>query len=190
MQTTPLALVLAAGFSSRFGSDKRLARLADGRTLLEAVVDAIGAAGLACVVAQNSARCIEVPDGVATLIIPATVAERGMGASLAAAVAQLPAERGLLVCLADMPFVLPSTYAAIAAALRPGRIVAPRLRGEHGERGNPMAFSPEYREVLLQLDGDRGARDLLLARREMIDFVEVDDPGIHQDVDWPEALKR
>lgn len=190
MEPAPLALVLAAGFSRRFGSDKRRARLADGRTLLETVIDAIGAARLACVVAQNSDHRIELPDGIATLMVPASVAERGMGASLAAAVAQLPADRGLLVCLADMPFVLPSTYAAIAAALRPGRIVAPRLRDGHGERGNPTAFSPEYREVLLQLDGDRGARDLLLARREVIDFVEVDDPGIHQDIDWPETLRR
>lgn len=184
MPSSPLALVLAAGFSRRFGADKRAARLADGRTLLESVVQAIDIAGLDCVVAQNSDRCLQLAAAL-TLTIPATVAVRGMGASLAAAVEQLPADANLIVCLADMPFVLPSTYAVIAAAIRPGRIVCPR---HDGKRGNPVGFSSSFRRALMQLDGDRGARDLLQECSDRIDFIEVDDPGIHRDIDLPQDL--
>lgn len=185
MPSNPLALVLAAGFSRRFGADKRLARLGDGRTVLESVVQAIEAAGLDCVVAQNSDRQLPLAVSLKRLTIPAAIAARGMGASLAAAVQQLPSDTDLIVCLADMPFVLPSTYAALAAAMRPGRIVCPRY---HGKRGNPVGFSNSFREALIQLEGDRGARDLLQKWIESVDFIEVDDPGIHRDIDLPQDL--
>ena len=186
MNQSPLALVLAAGFSRRYGRDKRIEPLPDGTAVIEAVLRAIGAAGLDCAVVQNSDRPLPLASATRSIEIPAAIAARGMGASLAAAVRALPAERGLIVCLADMPFVLPSTYAALAVALQLGRIICPR---HNGQRGNPVGFAREFREELIQLDGDRGARDLLQRHADSVDFIEVDDPGIHRDIDSPEDLR-
>lgn len=186
MPSSPIALVLAAGFARRFGSDKRSARLADGRVVIDAVLQAIRGAGLDSVVAQNSEHLLTFDTAVRTLTIPAVTAARGMGASLSAAVAALPAEADLIVCLADMPFVQPSTYISVAAALKPGRIVCPRYRSE---RGNPVGFAKEFREQLMLLDGDRGARDLLQKYADRVDFIDVDDPGIQRDIDLPDDLR-
>ncbi len=186
MPSSPVALVLAAGFARRFGGDKRTARLADGRLVIDAVLQEIHAAGLEAVVAQNSDNPLSLDAAIRSVTIPAAVAARGMGASLSAAVRELPVERDLIVCLADMPFVQPSTYTAIATTLKPGRIVCPRHRGE---RGNPVGFSCSFREQLLALDGDRGARDLLRSCAQCVDCVEVDDPGIHRDIDLPDDLR-
>lgn len=186
MTRSTLALVLAAGFSRRFDGDKRLGQLPDGTTVIEALLRTIGDAGLACSVVQNSERLLPLPAPFRSIEIPVEIAARGMGASLAAAIRELPVESDLIICLADMPFVQPSTYAAIAAALRPGRIVCPRYRGE---RGNPVGFAKEFREELMALDGDRGARDLLQKYADRVDFTDVDDPGIQRDIDTPADLR-
>ncbi len=184
-----VALVLAAGHARRFGADKRLAMLPNGDTVISATLRAIAAAGLDCIVVQSEARPL--PPGLssdpapASLLIPEAVAARGIGASLATAARTLPDDTDIIVCLADMPHVQPSTYAAIAAALKPGRIVCPR---HAGRRGNPVGFAADFRRELMLLDGDRGARDLLQRHDACVDFIDVDDAGIHIDIDLPGDL--
>jgi CTP:molybdopterin cytidylyltransferase MocA len=43
--------------------------------------------------------------------------------------------------------------------------------------------------VLARLEGDAGARALILAESARACFVELDDPGILADVDTPEQLQ-
>lgn len=55
-----------------------------------------------------------------------------------------------------------------------------------GRRGNPVAFSRAHLPDLLRLTGDAGARSLL--QYYPVQLVEVDDPGIHLDIDRPQDL--
>jgi molybdenum cofactor cytidylyltransferase len=108
---------------------------------------------------------------------------RGMGASLAAGARGLEAD-GVLVALADMPHLRPSTVRAVldAFASAPEDIVAPI---HQGRRGHPVAFDRRFIAALAALDGDVGAAPLL--RRHAADLLAlgVDDPGILLDVDTP-----
>ena len=52
---------------------------------------------------------------------------------------------------------------------------------------NPVIFDlAKYREELLSLEGDRGAKSILKAHSEDILEVEVDDQGVVVDIDTPE----
>ena len=115
-------------------------------------------------------------------------AELGMGHSLAAGVAHELQASGWVVALADMPNVRPQTVRAIAQALSLQRgIVVPYF---HSERGHPVAFGEAFRDELLALHGDNGARAVLHAHPDKVHRLQVDDPGIVQDIDTPEDLQK
>ena len=108
------------------------------------------------------------------------VETRGLGHSLAQAVAHVPAARGWLVALADMPYVRPRTLREIAAAIREDKLVVPTY---NGSPGHPRGIGSAHRDALLQLDGDRGAQ-ALFGTHPVLELA-VDDPGVLQDIDHP-----
>jgi molybdenum cofactor cytidylyltransferase len=52
-----------------------------------------------------------------------------------------------------------------------------------GRRGHPVGFDGRFREHLLALSGDAGARAVLATQGSAVYQLEVDDPGVVQDVD-------
>ena len=184
------AIVLAAGQGSRYraagGADKLLA-------------DSVAAASSPPVLAATLANL----RGVTERLLVVTRADnrplrdwlslnasdcevlalesRGLGHSLAQAVAYAPAARGWLVALADMPYVQPRTLCEIAAAIRADNLVVPTY---DGRPGHPRGIGSAYRNVLLQLDGDRGAQALFAEHPVLA--LTVDDPGVLEDVDRPD----
>jgi molybdenum cofactor cytidylyltransferase len=182
-------LLLAAGRGSRFGSDKRRARLPEGDLLLDrCIANALGT-GLPLRVALgpgDDALAQALGErGIETL--RCAEAPRGMGATLAAAVRQLPPWEAVLVALADMPWLRPASIAAVARAAGPGSICVPC---HDGRRGHPVAFGAHFLPELASLDGDRGARGLLRQHAAAVRELPVDDPGVLRDVDRPADLTR
>lgn len=179
-QIPPIALVLAAGFARRFGADKRSARLADGRTVLDTVLARIADANIAALPVLRIGDEALLPHYPLALPVADAIALQGMGSSLAAAAALVPAGRDVMVCLADMPFVQASTYATLARAAARDHIVCPI---HQKRRGNPVLFGADFIDELKKLSGDRGARALLERFADCVIDVAVDDPGIHRDID-------
>jgi molybdenum cofactor cytidylyltransferase len=112
-------------------------------------------------------------------------AAEGMGASLACA-ARAAAADGYLVALGDMPFVRRTTIAAVRDALAGGAaLAAPYFRAR---RGHPVGISSTFREQLLVLKGDEGAKELLATHERELVKIPVGDPGVIRDIDRPEDL--
>ncbi|MGV3593063.1 MAG: nucleotidyltransferase family protein [Gammaproteobacteria bacterium] len=181
-------IVLAAGSGARFGSDKRLAEFA-GDTLLAHTL-----ARLAPIFTQRILVLRANADADTALaqrfasewqIVRAPDAAKGMGHSLAAAMACTATWSGAVIALADMPFVRPETCSAIAARLSADTLVVPYY---HGQRGNPVGIGSRFFAELAALQGDRGARALFERHASALVTMEVDDPGILRDVDTPSAL--
>lgn len=182
-------LLLAAGRSRRFGSDKRLAILPHSDdTLLQATVRVARDSGLpvhVCLREGDGALATALAgDSVSTMVCPS--ADKGMGATLAEGVATVSGWDALIVALADMPLVRASTYRALARACSRQRIALPHYRGR---RGNPACFGADWFDQLRRCSGDRGARDVLAANSQAVLPVEVNDAGILQDVDDPASLE-
>lgn len=183
-------ILLAAGAARRFGGGKLLHLLPDGTPIGLASLRNLEAALARVVVVirpEDHAIARLYAEARARTIV-CTDADRGMGHSLAAGVAHEAQARGWVVALADMPNVMPSTIRAIATTLsEQGGIVVPYLGAE---RGHPVAFSQGFREELLGLHGDSGARSVLQAHPGEVHRLQVDDPGIIQDIDTPADLQR
>lgn len=183
------ALILAAGASRRFGSDKRLHEV-DGKPLLghtlarySEVFEKVGVT-----LRPGEGEVERLATAAGALSITAPDAHLGQGRSLAHGVAALADSDGLVIGLGDMPFVQADTLLAIANALAkgPAQVIRPRC---NGQPGNPIGFAPSMYEALTHITGDQGARDLLRSRPELVEHVELEDTGVLRDVDRSEDLE-
>lgn len=121
-----------------------------------------------------------------TLVVcaPGRSTGEGMGRSIACGVAARPHASGWIVALADMPSIDAATIAAVQAAIAAGApSAAPSYRGR---RGHPVGFGAVCGPALAALEGDAGARAVLLQHPPRL--IAVDDPGILYDVDHPADL--
>jgi molybdenum cofactor cytidylyltransferase len=182
-------ILLAAGHSRRYGGDKLLALLDSGVPVAVETARKLKQGGVDATLAVLRPAQMELAqrlqaEGVNPVFAPQ--AEAGMGHSLAAGIAASRDADGWVVALADMPAIQTGTIAAIATALRQGLpLVAPVWQGR---RGHPVGFSAIFRDELLQLSGDQGARELL--RHHAPKLLDSNDPGILFDLDMPEDLRR
>ncbi len=182
-------LLLAAGSSRRFGSDKRLAMTANNITLLDHTLNNILAAKLPVCVCLRPGD-ITLQNQLTIEKIDWSISEHsalGMGNSIASGVTALPNWTAAVIALADMPNVQSNTYELLAEAAASNKIVIPTCCGK---RGNPVCFGSEFFLLLKKLTGDTGAKKVIASNPNDVIEVKTDDSGIHFDVDSPEELKH
>jgi molybdenum cofactor cytidylyltransferase len=175
-------LLLAAGRSVRFGSDKRVALLPDGKTVLEATLENIQASHLPVLVclANDEDAAAKICDRLCVSFIVCENANLGMGYTLAEGIAGISDWQGVLVALADMPFVQATTYSQLGEALSMDTIYRPEY---DGHVGHPVAFGAHYFGELMAHRGDFGARELLKKYAARVNTIDCGDPGILRDID-------
>ena len=181
-----VGLLLAAGSASRFGSDKLRHALPHGvpiaiqsaRTLRAEVSEVIA------VVRTKEAAADFEREGCKVAVCEN--ANEGMGVSLACAARAAGPRDGYIVALADMPFLRPTSIAAVRHALEKGAaIAAPYFRAR---RGHPVGIAGRFYEQLTKLKGDEGARRVLAENETSLVKIPVGDPGVVRDIDRPEDL--
>jgi len=181
-------LLLAAGKSRRFGSNKLLMPLA-GRALLLHSAAALSPCDRVIAVVRADDVALQAllhSTGIETVINEQ--ADLGMGSSLACGVRASHASAGWCILPADMPGVMISTTQKIVAAVQAGAaLAAPSYRGI---RGHPVAFHRKFSNLLQTLDGDRGARAIIEEHHAELLQVPVDDAGVLEDIDTPDELAR
>jgi molybdenum cofactor cytidylyltransferase len=180
------AIVLAAGFSSRFGSSKLLAELSSGKTVFQQTVERIAEAFPELLVVTRPEMVTALQKlAQSTSILGFEHADQGMGATLAFAAQQIGDWDGCVVCLGDMPFIETSTYSLIAELVTVDSIVTPTF---DSKMGNPVAFGKNLYTDLEALTGDSGGRRLTSMYPQAVRELRVSDPGILQDIDTLEEL--
>ncbi|HEY2916852.1 MAG TPA: nucleotidyltransferase family protein [Candidatus Limnocylindrales bacterium] len=188
------AIVLAAGASTRFGSQKLLANL-DGRPVLQHVLDRLAEAG--------------VPDPIVVLPAASTTLEAsmtwrgarrvvnvnaalGLSSSLqvgwAAASRDDPQPEALLLILGDQPWVSPELIRElIAAPLDPARpLLVPRYADGGG--ANPARIDASAASLVAEATGDRGLGPWIARHPERVRVLDV--AGSNPDIDTPADLSR
>lgn len=186
MSTGTAALVLAAGFSNRFGSVKLCASLDNGATVFAQTLANIQQAVSDVVVVTRPELAEDLIQHCDSLHI-FDQAEKGMGATLAYGVSMLQDHEACLICLADMPFISPDSYRLVSQALDSSNIVLPFY---NQQPANPVGFGKQYFAELMALTGDSGGRPVIQAHPDAVLRIDLDDPGLIADIDTPEELER
>jgi molybdenum cofactor cytidylyltransferase len=187
------AVVLAAGRSTRMGSQNKLLADMRGKPMVRRVVETALASRARPVLVVTGHQAADVSAALARLDVSLVANPEyatGLASSLKAGVRALPeACEGALVLLGDMPRVSTEHIALLieAFAARSDRIVVPV---HEGRQGNPVLWPRRHFSELLQLEGDAGAKRLIAAHREDVREVELATAGIFADIDTPEELAR
>ncbi|WP_102795279.1 nucleotidyltransferase family protein [Bowmanella denitrificans] len=182
-------VILAAGNASRYGGIKQLAAL-DGRPMLLHCLSAYQDLGLAQTVVVLGAYADKIepimPDWVDMVVNPDW--QQGMGSSLASAIKWLHSDIShVLVGLADQPDISALQLAALlkrAKQYKDCRIAAEYAQGP----GVPAIFPSIDFAALAKLNGDKGAKALLLAEPSRLKTLPMVQAAT--DIDTQDELKQ
>ena len=155
------AIVLAAGFSNRFGSLKLCAELNNGSTVFEQTLQRIRASVPEYKVITRPEIAHQL-NSVETKLNIFHDAEKGMGSTIAFSIGLIDDWDACLICLADMPFI----------------------------QEDPMGFGRKFFPELTQLSGDSGGKPIVQAHKASVVRVRIKEPTILYDIDTPQDLDR
>jgi len=187
---TPLiraaAVVLAAGGSSRFGSPKPLIRV-DGETFVARAVRHARDSGCDPVVAVvHDAAVASEAEKAGAAIRTNSKWKEGLSTSIAAGIEAIAADssvHAVLILPCDQPKVTSGDLARLLSAFSPGVFAVASDYG-NGASGIPAVFGCEAFPRLRTLDGDAGAKPLLVESDAEVRRIAV--PHAAFDVDRPE----
>ncbi|HWE49495.1 MAG TPA: nucleotidyltransferase family protein [Bryobacteraceae bacterium] len=178
-------VILAAGESRRMGSPKAFLPFRGG-TFLSNIADALGrrCAPVIAVFGFDAARLMKMaPAGVVAVENP--VYEQGMLTSLQAGLRAVPDScDAVIFTLVDHPVISAATLDRLFESKAP--IAIPRFQGK---RGHPVLVRRRIFEEFLAEPLTAKVRDTIDRHAAAIDYIEVEDPGISDDIDNPQLYE-
>ena len=189
MHNNIIGILLAAGASKRFGSQKLLQPLPDSqipiavqsaRNLLEALPNSIAVirendSQLKSLLLETGIQIVENPD---THLGMSTSIRCGINSQIAGQTDM----KGWLIALADMPYIPVSVIELVADAIAKGALIsAPEY---NKQRGHPVGFSQDLTDELLSLQGDFGAKPIINNHISQLKLIETLNKGVLRDIDY------
>lgn len=186
-------MILAAGESRRMEGRVKALLLIDGESFLERIINSMSNADIGELVvvlgADHEKIEAEVNMMCARIVINKNW-EQGQLSSLRAGINNLSSSsEGVLFTLVDHPLVKVSTYVELAERWKEKKenIVIPSYRGR---KGHPTIFPRRLYRNILEGEYQLGARNIIKNEGSSVLFVQVDDPGVVQDIDTIEDYRR
>ncbi|MCX7322332.1 MAG: molybdopterin-binding/glycosyltransferase family 2 protein [Hyphomicrobiales bacterium] len=186
------ALILAAGRGTRMGGPNKLLAELHGKPLVRIVAEQLlqsKASSVTVVTGHQAAEVEQALDGLKVAFVHNPDFRDGIAGSVKAGIAAMPRTAdGAVICLADMPLIDTRLIDRLIDAFAPerGHLIAAPV--SDGRRGNPVLWSRRFFAELMTLDGDVGARNLIVKHGEAVADVAVEGPGAFLDIDTPQAL--
>jgi molybdenum cofactor cytidylyltransferase len=192
MNATPLAqlriVILAAGFSSRLGRPKALARIHGVSLLRRALNSAAGlkAADIIAVVPRNAARYRVETRGIKARLVVNPRRARGLSSSVRLGIARSRYSPAILFVPVDLVNLTSGDLLRLVRARQSARrrVIARRI-GTHG--GAPMLLPRRFYARASGIVGDVGLR-WLIAQLPADSIELIDLPSAALDIDTPQDL--
>lgn len=187
-----VAIVLAAGLSSRMGKFKQLLPFKD-KKVISYIVDVLQQSCLinTFVVVGHQKQMVEQElSGYDVGIIFNENYQEGMHTSVMSGVKNLPAEcDGFMMVLGDQPEISVKLINALIdyKSNNDKGIIIPSFSNK---RGHPVIFDKKYINQAMSLDPDKGLKALVQQNQHDIDYMVVKDDRILFDIDTPSDYEK
>jgi len=175
-------VILASGASTRFGHSKMLYQLDEGTSILAKTIGIYRSVfdQVHVVVRQDDKAGIQLVEHAGANNIINFNSQLGLSQSIIAGIQGVTQSKAWLFALGDMPYVSIETVRSLVMRASLSHIVVPRTRNGNG---NPIVFGAHFKNQLLDLTGDVGAKHLLKVNAQYVTFYDCQDSGIHHDID-------
>jgi molybdenum cofactor cytidylyltransferase len=182
------ALIPAAGYSVRFGADKRKQLIHNGTLLTQTVNKAIDAyEEVLIVIRYDDDEIRKELEQYDARVIAAPSCPVGLGKSIATGISALSHCHTISICLADMPFISLGIHEELLKKSSPQSIVRPFYRNKPG---HPVIFGSDFFMELECLSGDQGALPVIKKNLASLISVEVNDRAVITDIDIKRDLEK
>ena len=183
-------LLMAAGGSGRSGTPKLLLEF-EGQSLLRRAAEAATLSQASSTIAVLGSDAPRLEAELKALPVRTIVNSRwkeGLSTSIRCGIESVSQEAdGALIMLADQPLISPEILNKLIQAFRTGG--HPIVASAYGQTmGVPAVFAASVFPDLLNLNADRGAKDVILKNRRSVLTVPVPEAAV--DIDTPEDLKK
>src|SRR5215471_1791570 len=186
------AVILAAGLSSRMGSNKLLAEWR-GKPLLRWAVEAALKSDAKPVIVVTGHEASKIESALKDLDVRfARSADyaKGLSASLKMGIEAVPESAdGAIVLLGDMPGVSAGLIDRMIAGFSPADAREICVATHEHQQGNPVVFARRFFPEILKLSGDVGAKSIIAAHEDVVCEFEAGTAAL-RDIDTPDALEH
>jgi molybdenum cofactor cytidylyltransferase len=179
------AIVLGAGTSQRMGKENKLFLPIAGRSMIDRVIEQVLSSEvdeIILVVSELSIQHLQKWESEKIVVLLNEDYQTGMTSSIQTGVKK-SAANGYMICLGDQPKIRTSTYNHLMETFKQsqwGSIILPYF---NGEKGNPVIFSSDYKDAILQHKESNGCRAVIESHSDQVVCTDVDDPGVLMDID-------
>jgi molybdenum cofactor cytidylyltransferase len=186
------AIVLAAGCSRRMGTQKVLLTLGK-ETVISHIIDQLLASRVEKIYVVAGFHAEEIKkelSGKPISIVYNREYESGMLSSVRAGLSSIPNEcEAVFVVLGDQPSISSKLIDEMIQSffIKEKKIVVPLY---DGKRGHPILFSIIYKNEILKKFNEVGLRGLMQAHDSDVYEMNVSDPSVLTDMDYPDDYKR
>ena len=177
-----IAVILeAAGNSTRFGSNKLLHIMEDGRPMVASILDAVRPleAYKKILVTQYDEVASLAPD---LDIVMNDRPDLGISRSMQLGLTAAGDSDAYMFCVCDQPGLKTATLERMIEAYKKGTAGIVSLSWK-GKMCNPKIFSSRYKEELMKLSGDTGGRQIIASHKDDILLVEAVSEDEVKDID-------
>ena len=177
-----IAVILeAAGNSTRFGSNKLLHIMDDGRPMIASIFDAVRPLDV------YKKILVTQYDDIAEMAAGFDVVmndrpDLGISRSMQLGLTAAGDADAYMFCVCDQPGLSTSTIKKLIEAYKKGTAGIVSLAWQ-GKMCNPKIFSSRYREELMRLSGDTGGRQIIAAHKDDLLLIEAESEDEVKDID-------
>ncbi len=175
-------IILASGFSTRMNKDKLMMKLGNEFIIEHVLKNAVNSKldDLILVYRNNDITKLSLSPEIR--LVYNGEANHGQSESIKLGILNAQENSDYLFLLGDQPFVFSSIIDRIIDEynINKGKIIVPYYMGQ---RGNPVIIPNEYRNELLSLSGDEGARKIIHKYKDIIKKVKFDNSIYNLDID-------
>lgn len=179
-----IAVILeAAGNSTRFGSNKLMHIMDDGRPMIASVLDAVRPFDVyrKILVTQYGEIASLASDFD---VVMNDGPELGISRSMQLGIEAAGDADAYMFCVCDQPHLKASTLERLIEAYKKGTAGIVSLAWE-GRMCNPKIFSSLFRDELMALSGDTGGRQIIASHAADLQLVEAESEDEVRDIDRP-----
>ena len=186
------AIVLAAGCSSRMGTQKLLLPFGKS-TIISHIVNQLIKSKVTktyVVVGHRSEQVIEELSGKPITIVQNPEYQSGMLSSVRAGIRSLPQEcDAVLIALGDQPSITTNLIDEMVRyfSVTDKKIIVPKY---NGKRGHPILLSTIFKNEILTNFDDIGLRGILRAYNNDVYEMNVTDCSVISDMDYPQDYQE